>query len=562
LRWFAQPELVLLAIVVTGLAYRLWRAWEEIPTLIQKITHDDAYYYFQIANNIASGRNVTFDGETLTNGFHPLWLALLTPLYFIADDVNVALHLGLTISAVLGAGTIVLVFLIGRELTGNGWASLVGAAFFALHPQIVVDAANGMETAVTVAAMALTIWLFLRLLKLRPARLTDYALLGAAGGLMVLARTDTIFVLATIGLFLLVRDARRRAWAGPAMVAGVAFAVVAPWLLWNLVSFGTVVQVSGIAIPEFQREAFLYANGDSFSTQLEQSWAVTKDALLDDLVHLYFVFPFADGRVPFLLTSAGILLFLVLAPFSPQRQKVTRQLVLLAVPALGVLAMLLFHAAIRWHLRDWYYGPATIIACVFVSIIVAYAQSALGGTRLSWREDDAGRELRLTGEYRWVPTVVLYAAFAGLLFGVYGPAQSDRWVDRRALPHRLNMLEGAYWVRDNTPPDARVSAFNAGIFGYFSERDVINLDGVVNEDAYRARMDCRTSTYMADTNAEYVIDIEMSQAFPFIDSLDVLACGREPCLEYEELAELGRTLGYFGGAQVDALRLRGGEDCA
>jgi hypothetical protein len=70
------------------------------------------------------------------------------------------------------------------------------------------------------------------------------------------------------------------------------------------------------------------------------------------------------------------------------------------------------------------------------------------------------------------------------------------------------------------------------------------------------------STYMADMNAEYVIDIEMSQAFPFIDSLDVLACGREPCLEYDELAELGRTLGYFGGAQVDALRLRGGEDCA
>jgi hypothetical protein len=561
-RSLARPELVLVPLVFAGLAYRLWRAWEEIPAIVLKITADDAYYYFQIANNVADGRNVTFDGETVTNGFHPLWLAILTPVYFITDDVNVAVHLGLSMAALLGAATVVLVYLIGRELTDNGWASLVGAAFFALHPYIVVESVNGMETAVAVFTMALTIWLFLHLVRLDSPTTMDYALVGIAGGLMVLGRTDSIFVLAAIGLFMLVREARRRAWQGPALIAGISLLVVAPWLIWNLVSLGTVVQISGIAVPEYNREVFLFWNGDSLSTQLERSWDVTKDALFDDLVHLYFVFPFTEGRLPFLFASAGLLVFMLVAPFAPQRQHATRHLALLAVPAIGVLAMLLFHSAVRWHLREWYYGPVTIIASALITIGVEYAHSLLGGTKISWRQASHAPELRFTGDYRWVPYVALYGIAAAIIFTVYGPSQSERWVDRRALPHRSNMLEGAYWLRDNTPEDARVSAFNAGIFGYFSERDVINLDGVVNENAHNERIECRTSEYMAAMRAEYVVDVEMTQGFPTIDSLGVLPCGDEPCLEFEELVEVGRTLAYFGGGQVDVLRLNYGEGCA
>jgi hypothetical protein len=35
---------------------------------------DDAFYYFQIARNIATGHGSSFDGTHLTNGYHPLWM--------------------------------------------------------------------------------------------------------------------------------------------------------------------------------------------------------------------------------------------------------------------------------------------------------------------------------------------------------------------------------------------------------------------------------------------------------------------------------------------------------
>src|SRR5207249_52514 len=57
--------------------------------------HDDAFYYFQIARHLAQGRGFTFDGIHPTNGFHPLWLFLLVPIYrIVPGDVPPLLAVG------------------------------------------------------------------------------------------------------------------------------------------------------------------------------------------------------------------------------------------------------------------------------------------------------------------------------------------------------------------------------------------------------------------------------------------------------------------------------------
>ena len=49
-------------------------------------TSNDAYYYLQIARNIDAGPGASFNSETLSNGFHPLWLLHVTPLHRLSDD--------------------------------------------------------------------------------------------------------------------------------------------------------------------------------------------------------------------------------------------------------------------------------------------------------------------------------------------------------------------------------------------------------------------------------------------------------------------------------------------
>ena len=53
-----------------------------------RTTLDDAFYYFQTAWHMAGGNFSTFDGGiTRTNGYHPLWMFLIVPFYWMFDKV-------------------------------------------------------------------------------------------------------------------------------------------------------------------------------------------------------------------------------------------------------------------------------------------------------------------------------------------------------------------------------------------------------------------------------------------------------------------------------------------
>ena len=55
-------------------------------------------------------------------------------------------------------------------------------------------------------------------------------------------------------------------------------------------------------------------------------------------------------------------------------------------------------------------------------------------------------------------------------------------------------------------PEATIGAFQAGIFGYFGNRGVVNLDGKVNPAAMKAIRAKRLDEYLIERDVRYVID--------------------------------------------------------
>ena len=89
---FSRPRNALFVLFIGGiLAYGAGFAWYmlarfDLINIIRDVSTDDAFYYFQIARNLAEGKFSTFDGGiTRTNGYHPLWLYLITPFYWVFD---------------------------------------------------------------------------------------------------------------------------------------------------------------------------------------------------------------------------------------------------------------------------------------------------------------------------------------------------------------------------------------------------------------------------------------------------------------------------------------------
>lgn len=135
------------AAVLSIATVRVWLGWTDVAALATKALPDDAFYYFQIARNLANGRGASFDGLSPTNGFHPLWLALITPLFAGgASDSDTSIRVALALGTACSILTAIVVYAVARRLTGDAVAAALAAVCYSLNPSVVLEAMNGLET--------------------------------------------------------------------------------------------------------------------------------------------------------------------------------------------------------------------------------------------------------------------------------------------------------------------------------------------------------------------------------------------------------------------------------
>jgi len=143
------------ACVIYVLAVSPFRPWSQIVST----TPDDAAYYFKIGLNYADGLGWTFDGRNPTNGFQPLWQALIAGMQQILPFQQqpeqfvraVLVFQGLLLTAAL------VVFDRTLRLLDNSLLRRLGTVLFLAIVFLMIR--NGMESALLVllAAMAVNL---------------------------------------------------------------------------------------------------------------------------------------------------------------------------------------------------------------------------------------------------------------------------------------------------------------------------------------------------------------------------------------------------------------------
>ncbi len=68
----------------------------------------------------------------------------------------------------------------------------------------------------------------------------------------------------------------------------------------------------------------------------------------------------------------------------------------------------------------------------------------------------------------------------------------------------------AEWIREHVDDDVSIGSFNAGIIGYMSERNVVNLDGLVNNSVVRYLEEKRLWDYVRERKIGYLVDSDYS----------------------------------------------------
>jgi hypothetical protein len=219
----------------------------------------DAWYYLAIARRSRGAPFFTFDGQTPTNGFHPLWQHLLGWVAGPGEagaERLVGLAFGLSLAGVaLGTGLAAAALL---RLTRSPALALLATApglyyglfgWVDLHLLSAWSFANGMESPLSILLFGALVWLLVGrdLWQDRPSQARLLAL-SALLALLVLARLDDVFLLLPFAAAAAVRartpgEASRRALA---VLALPALALVA-YLAHNLAYAGMALPVSGAA---------------------------------------------------------------------------------------------------------------------------------------------------------------------------------------------------------------------------------------------------------------------------------------------------------------------------
>jgi hypothetical protein len=470
----AYAGIVLTAMVLACACATTWLAWRPIEHLVAHSVSDDAFYYFQTARTITDGGGVSVDGETWGNGFHPLWLIVLLPVYAAGAGDETAIHIALTISGVAVALSGGVLYATARRLGISELASLIATGLYLSHPVVVYMSVNGLETGVNLAAFVVVLYAFVRCWQ-EPSTMNEVGV-SLAAGVLVLTRTDYGITAAVV---LVALALRARAEPGSlAALALPAIAVTAPWFAWSIAVFDSPLQTSAGAIPYVVHEQFPVPDatrGEVVRHALEQ----LQDGAYDVLPYVYFT-PDADQAHYAVLALAALIAAAIALVALSRNREWWLALGLLAVPATGLVAQLVIHSAVRWYLREWYLVAVFPLLALLIGLILQTLWQTRAGI----------------------------AASAGVLTLILSSiaVKSEATYDDGWYVLQLDMLDAARWIDRETPPDARVGAFNSGIVGYFSHRTTVNLDGVMNPDALDAIRDRRVVEYTRERRLGYLVD--------------------------------------------------------
>ena len=426
--------LPLAAIVVSGVC--CWLAFH----LYTGLRLEDALITWRYARHLASGDGFVFNlGERVLGTTSPLLTLLLGAAGVVigVDRIPLAASLLMMTAA---AGAAVMTCLAVEKLGCGRAPALAATGALVVHPQMLWMASGGMETPLVLFFMAASLW------AIAARRPIAAAVLAA---LLVLTRIDGILWASGVLICLRVEEA----WPVLRRAAVAASLVLGPWVVFAWMYFGSPIPNSLVA-------KRVFAAG----------WEFANPAHVRDF--LGWVRPFLAWAFPPMVWVGGLAFLAGAARLLLVKPAAASMRLLVVFPLLFCVALYFGRAPI-WF--DWYLAPVGYCSLI-VGMVGVWPLVESVTTRPQWRRVAGGACL---------------AAWAALMLS------HGRYTARMNRDYQINE-EGTRrvigeWLRDNTPASAVVAMEAVGYQGYYSDRSVIDLAGVVSPRVVAIRRSSRSN---------------------------------------------------------------------
>jgi len=461
-------------------------------------TPDDAYYYLTIARNLAAGVGSTFDGIHKTNGYHPLWCWALSGLAGVVRQPVALLYAAKAGAVLLSAGTCALFWVVG-SVWGNARAGALAAAIYAANTRMSLSfPLSLMETAILGVALLASLLALAALIGPQRPPGPMLCCAGLALALVSLSRVDCGLLAPTaLATLMLCSPTRARllAYRRWLLVAVVIFAlVVGPYFAWNVKTFGHLTPISG-RVKAWQDGRNAAAGTGSMHGRLRRASSAALFGIPGNIAGT--ALPLAPGGWLWVLVLSGVVIGVGIIRrrqcrrASPSANRAPFPAVL--AYALGIFLgvhWLVYSVAIPGFASNpyhaYYFWPESLAVVGCLGWLVDRAVSA--------------------ADRRWPP--LAWALYAVLGMAFLGAVVKERLHSTSPFGEvRVKTWVAARWLARNAGQEGLAAAWNAGMLGYFSERQVVNLDGLVNDERlFEARQTNGEARYISEEEIRYLVD--------------------------------------------------------
>jgi arabinofuranosyltransferase len=450
---------------------------------------DDAWIHFQFARNLAHGDGLSFNpGQPTSGSTAPLWTLLLAAVYAIGGRFPLA---GQASSALCYLGLLAATYVLAKRLTVQRWAAWLAGVVVATNGRMVWAGLSALEICLFATLSLLAIGAHLEnrsqpRYRLRAAVLFGLAALSRPEGYLLFALSIADY----LWLALRITPSSQRLPASrftsyvlhlirqiPLLPIFLFALIILPYLLFSW-------HTSGHLLPN------TYHAKAAVSLLPDREF---RDSLSVSAIYLILDNPLL---LPFLLF--GLILLIQRAP-------------LLSLWCTGLpLAYALMRASLYQHGR--YLMP--LIPCNAVvavwgmlemrKFILNRKDTKVNKNRLCVLRAFAVKKLTSPGHW----TVILISALVIVGTAWRLPTMAGQYARNVEDIDQMHVALG-YWVRDNTAPDAVIALNDIGAIAYISEREVVDLAGLVTPEitpALRApEQTQRLVDLLAQRDVAYVI---------------------------------------------------------
>jgi hypothetical protein len=481
------------AVVLAGLAWGHATLLSHPPSWLVGLVPDDAFYYLQIARHLAAGHGSTFDGVHTTSGYHPGWMALLVPLAAALPESGALLRGALVLELLLHVAAAVALIGLFRRFTTPGLA-VVGAVCWLANPFALYLSLQGVESALYALSLVILVRTVFRFVESPPAALRPHLELGGALALCFLARTEAGILAAVTCLVapaLRGSPPWRRAGLRSAVLIGATFTLgVLPWFLYCWLATGSPWQTSGVAKALWSQQLFNALSPAERGIRaavvtgrwLAPPWIGTLDEPLD------WLNPFVC--VAMIPAACGLLR-------AARRPLENRPLIAWSAWLIGTTILTgLIYGLFYWDAPDWYHTQPALLIFILIYAWIVHAAGA------------GGRWGAVFG--KGVPALLLLLTLFGAFSFYADPPISYPW--------QWDFYNSQAEFEKLVPPGEPIGCFNAGIPGFFSQRRIVNLDGLVNDSVVPYFRTRTLDRYFHDEGIHYLADETfcLERAAPFL----------------------------------------------